>query len=203
MGFSSAPARSEIPMWLLSASTPAEGRAIVDRYADLGFEQMKLYSVLAANVVGAITDEAHKRGMTVTGHIPTSLTVNSAIDSGMDQIAHLPLRGSPTSDTLRETIAHLKARNIVVDPTASWGEIGGHSTAEPLENFQPVTRHLPATFLQTRAAGWGVDVDTATAHATRIIRSTPARSSSSLIRSLLPRAARSISLDRHRPLTDC
>jgi imidazolonepropionase-like amidohydrolase len=154
----------------LSAGTPEEGRAIVRRYHDLGFEQMKLYSVLSAPVVGAITDEAHKLGMTVTGHIPNSLTVNSAVDSGMDQIAHLPLRGAVGSDSLTMTIAHLRAKNIVVDPTSSWGEIGGHSTAEPLENFQPVTAHLPATFLQTRAAGWGVDVDTATAHA-RLARS--------------------------------
>ena len=53
----------------------------------------------------------------------------------------------------------------MVDPTASWGEIGGHSSAEPLESFQPVTAHLPAVFLQSRASGWGTTADTATAHA--------------------------------------
>lgn len=149
-----------------SASTPEEGRAIVRRYHQLGFEQMKLYSLLSPAVVGAICDEAHKLGMTVTGHIPNSLSLLAAVDSGMDQVAHLPLRGDAQSDTLRKTIEHLKMRGTVLDPTASWGEIGGHSTAEALESFQPVTAHLPATFVQFRVAGWGsAGIDTATAHA--------------------------------------
>jgi len=149
----------------MSASSPDEGRAIVRRYHDLGFEQMKLYSLLSPAVVGAVCDEAHKLGMTVTGHIPNSLSLLAAIDSGMDHVAHLPLRGDAQSDTVRKQIAHLKAKGTVVDPTASWGEIGGHSQAEPLESFQPVTAHLPAAFLQSRASGWGTNADTATAHA--------------------------------------
>lgn len=148
-----------------SASTPEEGRTIVRMYHSLGFEQMKLYSLLSPAVVGAVCDEAHKLGMTVTGHIPNSLTLLAAVDSGMDHVAHLPLRGDPATDTtLRATIAHLKAKGTVVDPTESWNEIGGHSTAEPLESFQPVTSHVPATFMQFRVANWGANVDTATAH---------------------------------------
>lgn len=152
----------------LSASTPDEGREIVRRYHDLGFEQMKLYSLLSPAVVGAITSEAHKLGMTVTGHIPTSLTLQAAIDSGMDQVAHQPIRGE--GDSLKVLIEFLKKHNTVIDPTASWNEIGGHSQAEPLQNFQPVTQHLPPVFMQTRAAGWGAAVDSATAHA-RLARS--------------------------------
>ncbi len=149
-----------------SASTPDEGRAIVRRYHELGFEQMKLYSLLAPDVVGAVCREAHALGMTVTGHIPTSLTLLAAVDSGMDHVAHLPLRGDPGSDVLTQTIEHLRAKGTVLDPTASWGEIGGHSTAEPLQSFQPVTQHLPPPFVQFRVAGWGsAAVDTATAHA--------------------------------------
>jgi imidazolonepropionase-like amidohydrolase len=149
-----------------SASTPDEGRAIVRRYKSLGFEQMKLYSLLSPAVVAAVCDEAHELGMTVTGHIPTSLSLLAAIDSGMDQVAHLPIRGEPGSDDLAKTLQFLKKHGTVVDPTASWGEIGGHSQAEPLENFQPVTAHLPKTFLESRAAGWGsATTDTATAHA--------------------------------------
>ncbi len=150
----------------LSASTPDEGRAIVRQYHALGFEQMKLYSLLSPAVVGAVCDEAHKLGMTVTGHIPNSLTLLAAVDSGMDQVAHMPIRGDAGSDSVRATIAHLKSRGTVIDPTESWAEIGGHSTAEPLQNFQPVTQHLPTTFVQFRAASWGTpQVDSATAHA--------------------------------------
>ena len=149
-----------------SASTPAEGRAIVRRYAARGFEQIKLYSLLAPDVVSAICDEAHKLGLIVTGHIPNSLTLSAAIDSGMDQVAHLPIRGDLASDSGTAMIAKFKSRGIIFDPTASWGEIGGHSTAEPLEHFQPGAVHMPSVFLQFRAAGWGsATTDTATAHA--------------------------------------
>lgn len=154
-----------------SASTPDEGRAIVRRYAAAGFEQMKLYSLLAPDVVAAICDEAHKQRMMVTGHIPNSLTLIAAIDSGMDQVAHLPIRGDLASDSGKAMIAHFKARGTVFDPTASWGEIGGHASAEPLEHFQPGAPHMPSPFLQFRASGWGsATTDTATAHA-RLARS--------------------------------
>jgi hypothetical protein len=41
----------------LNATTPDEGRAIVRRYHDLGFEQMKLYDLLKPDVVGAIGND--------------------------------------------------------------------------------------------------------------------------------------------------
>lgn len=148
----------------LNATTPEEGRAIVRRYHELGFEQVKLYSLLRPDVVGAISREAHALGMTVTGHVPTSLSLRAAVDSGMDHIAHLPVRGDPQSDSVRHVIAELKRHGTVIDPTASWGELLGHSTAEPVTNLQPVLHHLPPV-LALRIAAMGMpNVDTATAH---------------------------------------
>lgn len=155
----------------MSANTPEEGRAIVRTYHDEGFQQIKLYSLLSPAVVAAICQEAHALGMIVTGHIPTSLTLLAAIDSGMDQVAHQPIRGEPGSDELTRTITSLKAHGTVIDPTSSWGEIGGHSQAEPLQHFQPGAQFLPPIFMQTRAAGWGTpSTDTTAAHA-RVARS--------------------------------
>jgi imidazolonepropionase-like amidohydrolase len=132
----------------VNATTPDEGRAAVDRYHQLGFEQMKLYDQLQPDVVGAIIAEAHKLGMTVTGHIPRSLTLLAAVDSGMDHVAHLPIRGSADSQSVKQIIDSLKAHGTVIDPTASWGEILGHSTAEPVETFQPGIKHLPPVLFQ-------------------------------------------------------
>lgn len=148
-----------------NATTPEEGRAVVRRYHDLGFEQMKLYSLLTPAVVGAIAREAHRLGMTVTGHVPNALTLSAAVDSGMDQVAHLPIRGDAASDSVQRQIAHLKARGTVVDPTASWGEILSHSTAEPIENFQPGINRLPPVLAQRIGAMGIATVDSATAHA--------------------------------------
>ena len=147
----------------INAETPDEGRAAVRRYHDLGFEQMKLYSLLQPAVVGAITDEAHRRGMTVTGHVPTALTLLAALDSGMDQIAHLPVRGDAGSDSVTRIIAALKAHGTVIDPTASWGELLGHSLTEPVSGFQPGVSHLPPVLAQriTRMGTAGIDAHTA------------------------------------------
>jgi imidazolonepropionase-like amidohydrolase len=149
-----------------SAATPEEGRAIVRRYHQMGFEMIKIYLALAPDVMAAICDEAHKQGMTCTGHVPTSMDLHSAIDSGMDQIAHFPVRGDLTTDEGKQQLAHFVAKKTIFDPTASWGEIGGKSAQEPMENIQPVLEHLPASMLQNRIASLGQSPsDTATSHA--------------------------------------
>ncbi|HUQ82576.1 MAG TPA: amidohydrolase family protein [Gemmatimonadaceae bacterium] len=149
-----------------SAATPEEGRAIVRRYHQLGFEMIKIYLALAPDVTAAICHEAHRNGMTCTGHVPTSMDLHAAIDSGMDQLAHFPVRGDLTSDSGKVQLAHFLAKKTIFDPTASWGEIGGKSAQEPMENIQPVLEHLPATMLQNRIASLGQSPsDTATSHA--------------------------------------
>lgn len=147
----------------INAQTPEEGRAAVRRYHALGFEQMKLYSLLQPAVVAAICSEAHKLGMTVTGHVPTSLSLLAAVDSGMDQIAHLPVRGDISSDSVKNVIAALKAHGTVIDPTASWGELLGHSLTEPVSSFQPGVSNLPPVLAQriTRMGVAGIDTNTA------------------------------------------
>ena len=127
-----------------SAATPEEGRAIVRRYHQMGFEMIKIYLALAPDVTAAICDEAHKQGMTCTGHVPTSMDLHAAIDSGMDQIAHFPVRGDLTSDSGKKQLAHFVAKKTIFDPTASWGEIGGKSAQEPMQNIQPVHAAPPS-----------------------------------------------------------
>jgi imidazolonepropionase-like amidohydrolase len=73
----------------VTAETPEEGRAVVARYHAAGFQQIKLYSSLSPEVTTAIAAEAHRLGMTVTGHVPVALSTMAGIEAGMDQINHL------------------------------------------------------------------------------------------------------------------
>ena len=73
----------------VTAETPEEGRAVVARYHAAGFQQIKVYSSLSAEVTAAIAAEAHRLGMTVTGHVPVALSTMAGIEAGMDQINHL------------------------------------------------------------------------------------------------------------------
>lgn len=148
----------------VTATTPEEGRAVVQHYHALGFEQMKLYDLLAPDVVGAITAEAHRLGMTVTGHVPRALGLLASIDSGMDQVAHLQVRGDSSADSTKRQIRALREHGTVVDPTASWGELLGHSTAEPVSALIPGVANLPPVLAQRVRAMGVATIDTATAH---------------------------------------
>lgn len=129
------------------AGTPQAGRDVVDAYHRAGFNQMKLYGLLKPDVVSAITARAHELGMTVTGHVPTSLGLVKAVEAGMDHVAHLPLGGDPQAPQTRAAIDLLARRKTVIDPTLPWNELLGHAPGTALETFEPGFAHAPPALL--------------------------------------------------------
>ena len=73
----------------LYADTAAEAEAAVNRYADLGYVQIKLYSSLNPDFVPAIAKLAHARGLRVSGHIPNGITAAQFVEDGADEIQHI------------------------------------------------------------------------------------------------------------------
>lgn len=139
-----------------TAATPDEGRAVVRKYHDEGFEQIKIYSLVTPDVVTAIVVEAHKLGMTVTGHVPNGMTAQSVVEAGFDSIAHMQLRGEPGSDASKQQIAFFKAHNTVMDPTQSWNELSGHPASIALGDLLPGVDRLPAPLTRMFASmSWG------------------------------------------------
>lgn len=145
------------------AATPDEARQWVRKYHDAGFEQIKVYMQLAPPVVEAICTEAHRLGMTVTGHVPASMTLESAVTAGMDQIAHLPIRGEASDPDVVKTIAFLKAHGTVLDPTQSWGELLGHALGTPIAAFQPGIAKVPPPLKRLFSNAGAADIDAAEA----------------------------------------
>ena len=127
----------------VTADTPEQGRAVVEMYHAAGFQQMKLYTFIKPDVAGAIIRRAHELGMSVTGHIPRAMTLESMIDSGADYVAHLPVRGDPSSATVKAQIAMIAAEHFRVDPTVSWNELLSRSPETPLASFQPGFAEAP------------------------------------------------------------
>jgi imidazolonepropionase-like amidohydrolase len=140
----------------VTAETPEEGRAVVDRYHAAGFQQMKLYTFLQPDVIRAIAEEAHRQGMTVTGHVPQVFNAIQGVEAGMDQINHLNYvttvmrepgagRGAIdlNSETAQKAIAFFKEHHTVVDPTAGWGEMSGHSKELDVASFEPGILRAP------------------------------------------------------------
>jgi imidazolonepropionase-like amidohydrolase len=125
-------------------STSDSARAWVNRYADLGYEQIKVYSSLDTALVPVIIAEAHKRGLRVSGHVPQGMTADEFVRAGADELQHVnflflnfwrdSVRDTRTperftapaqraalldlnSDRVRRFIRLLRDRGTVVDPT--------------------------------------------------------------------------------------
>lgn len=64
-----------------------EGRAAVSYWSGRGFTSFKLYDALAAPAAKAVIDEAHARGLVVTGHLG-ALSCGEAATLGIDFIEH-------------------------------------------------------------------------------------------------------------------
>jgi imidazolonepropionase-like amidohydrolase len=151
----------------VTAETPEEARAVVGRYHAAGFEQIKLYTYLKPDVIRAVASEAHRLGMTVTGHVPKAVTTMGGIEDGMDQINHLNYVSSMmrkpnepsdaidmTSPTAQGAIAFLKAHATVIDPTIGWGEMASHSKEVDVASFEPGILHAPFV-LEAKFKGMG------------------------------------------------
>ncbi len=152
-----------ISLGAVTADTPDQAIALVDRYKAAGARQIKIYSSVKPDILKAICSAAHQRGLTVTGHIPNGMHAIDGINDGMDQINHLqydvpyfahpalnadgkPDRTKPPiveldSPKAKEFIQVLKDHHTVLDPTMAIFETFMHTA--PLIDLEPGIAHLP------------------------------------------------------------
>jgi imidazolonepropionase-like amidohydrolase len=133
---------------IIRVDTPEQAREQVQKYKALGFQQIKIYSSVKPEIVKVITDEAHRLGMTVTGHIPNGMNAIQGIESGMDQINHIMYLTAvmvdpqthtidPDSPRVKSFIKLLQEHHTVVDDTLALLEILTHATNTPISTFEP------------------------------------------------------------------
>lgn len=136
------------------AEDEERARAIVDRYHHLGYEQIKIYQSLQPGLIPIVAGEAHRLGMTVTGHVPTGVDALTAIKNGMDQINHINfitrVMREPGaagfeagSNQARAVIRALLEHHTVVEPTLARGEYNGHPRRRPFGDYEPSMPWLP------------------------------------------------------------
>jgi imidazolonepropionase-like amidohydrolase len=63
---------------------PVEARAAVRRQRDAGYDLIKIYDGLPADVYEAVVDEAARVGMRATGHIPEEVRLARVLEAGQD-----------------------------------------------------------------------------------------------------------------------
>ncbi len=143
-------------------NSPADAQTWVTRYHDSGFQQIKIYSSVKADNVKAICADAHKAGMTVTGHIPNGMNAYEGVEDGMDMINHihyiadllLPKDFDPkkvkgidrlkvmasidiNSDAGKQAVAFFKQHGTVIDPTMALMEMMLRPASEPATQMEP------------------------------------------------------------------
>ena len=72
---------------MLSLLTPEAARRTVDYWAEEGASWLKFYTTPSRAVMGAAIDQAHKRGLKVTGHL-CSVGFREAVALGIDNLEH-------------------------------------------------------------------------------------------------------------------
>jgi imidazolonepropionase-like amidohydrolase len=144
----------------VQVETAEEAQAAVRRYKNAGYEQIKIRDAVKLETLKAICAEAHRLGMTVTGHVPEGLNAYQAVEAGMDQISHLSyvetaffpklehngLEGSINLNG-RNTVKALKFfkdHGTVVDATDAVIELMLRPMNVPIESFEPGLSKVPA-----------------------------------------------------------
>jgi len=133
---------------VIRVDTPEQAREQVQKYKAEGFQQIKIYSSVKPEILKVVTAEAHRLGMTVTGHIPFGMNAIQGIEDGMDQINHVeyltPLMVDPKSHTIdpdapnvKKVIKLLLEHHIVVDDTLALMEVILHPLDHPISGFEP------------------------------------------------------------------
>lgn len=139
---------------IVRANTPTEAAHVVQRYKANGFVQIKLYSSLKPEIVRLICTEAHRLGLTVTGHIPEGMTIYQGVQAGMDQVNHIqyvasamkrnPDRSINIQDTASTRLFQfLKQHQTVIDPTVGVYEMFLRSTKDDIKALEPAFAGLP------------------------------------------------------------
>jgi imidazolonepropionase-like amidohydrolase len=66
-----------------------EAREAIDKYAKLGYVQIKIYSSIKPELVPKIVKMAHDHGLRVSGHVPGFMNADQFVRDGVDEIQHM------------------------------------------------------------------------------------------------------------------
>lgn len=143
---------------VVRARTQEEAVDVVNRYHQLGYDQIKIYNGVEPEIVKVLTSEAHKRGMTVSGHVPRKVgNAKKAIELGIDHLNHRAMflsllfpdedmsslgrfflaEREITDQQINDAIAVLLKNKTVLDPTIALDIVRNIPWKTPVETVEP------------------------------------------------------------------
>ena len=151
----------------------------VQRYHQAGFQQIKIYSSVKPPNVAAICAEAHKLGMSVTGHVPNGMNAFEAVEAGMDMVNHIEYvsylllpkdfdrdkaKGlermkvfasiDVNSEAGKRAVQFFKQHGTVIDPTLALLEMQARPADQPVSEMEPgMARVAPELLPELESGG--------------------------------------------------
>lgn len=141
---------------VIRATTIEQAREVVDMYFNKGYKQIKIYNSIEPHILPILTEEAHKRGITVTGHVPWAVGHSiKAIEMGMDLLSHdrviLPLLFPEKTveelkdiqleeineERINKAISFLLEHKTALDPTINISVVRNIAWEIPIESIEP------------------------------------------------------------------
>lgn len=170
------------PLWpdlSIVADTEERAESAVNFLIDQGVDSIKVYNSISEPVLIAILRAAHRRGISVIGHVPRSMTMTRAVELGMDGLEHIRVTGRELlpleeadkidflpfvqreallwqrfdldSDKMKKLVAFLAERKVFLDPTLTVDELTSLALYEE-QAKDPNNRFLPRDFVDEAEA---------------------------------------------------
>lgn len=141
---------------VIRARTPEEARTVVEMYVLKGYKQIKIYNSIKPEILKVVAEEAHKRGVTVTGHVPRAVgNARAAVELGIDMLSHdtmilsLFSRGTEpldlstvTPQQIEEATNFFLAHKTVLDPTITLRLKSALPAGTAVESIVPRVGHM-------------------------------------------------------------
>lgn len=143
---------------IIRARSAEEAKEVVKLYHDNGYEQIKIYTSIEPEILKVLAEEAHKVGMTVTGHVPALVDdARVAVESGMDMLSHynrilaalfidkkvsdlgpfFMVDNEVTDEMVNDAIAFYLKHGTVLDVTLGLGVVRTLPKGQVMETIEP------------------------------------------------------------------
>lgn len=158
-----------------------EALNMIEQYAAEGFPQIKIYSSIEPDWVEPMAKAIHANDMRLSGHIPSGMTAEQAVNDGFDEIQHINMvflnfLAGPDDDTrtpvrfklvaeeagdldldsnaVQDFIELLASGGIEVDSTVTiFDSMFRHRSGEIDPSYAAVADHLPVAIRRSMLAG--------------------------------------------------
>lgn len=125
------------------AARVAEGADYVKVVIDHGTTAGADIPVLSPDTVAALTAAAHDAGLRVIAHAASAADATTALDAGVDGLAHVPFDAAP--EEASDVVSRCAADNVFVVSTLVYAEWLSSGQADPAQTAEPLRLDHAAT----------------------------------------------------------